>query len=69
MALHRARQAAAERLHGELQVQAEDECLNEHVFSSLAQARRIIEALTHGAIGNKPPIMLQNCVGAASPPS
>ena len=44
MALHRARQAAAERLHGELQRQVRDECLNEHVFSSLAQARRIIEA-------------------------
>src|SRR3954469_5454383 len=44
MALHRAWQAAAERLHGKLQRQKlRDECLNEQVFSSLAEAKRIIE--------------------------
>ena len=44
MALHRARQAAAERLLESFNGKLRDECLNEHVFASLAQARRIIEA-------------------------
>jgi putative transposase len=39
MALHRARQADAERLRGKLQCSFRDECLNETLFSSLTQAR------------------------------
>ncbi|OYY88772.1 MAG: hypothetical protein B7Y45_14055 [Sphingomonas sp. 28-66-16] len=44
VALHRSRQAAAERLRGIVQWSLRDECLNEHLFPSLAAARRIIEA-------------------------
>jgi len=48
-----------ESFSGELR----DECLNEHVFSSLAQARRIIEAWRvdynqrrpHGSLGHLTP--------------
>jgi putative transposase len=43
VALHRTRQAGAERIesfNGKLR----DECLNEYVFSTLAEARAIIEA-------------------------
>jgi putative transposase len=52
------------------------ECLNAHWFLTLADAREKMEVwLTyynkvrpHGAIGNKPPISLQNSGGAASQP-
>ena len=52
------------------------ECLNAHWFMSLADAQEKLEdwrryyneERPHGAIGNKPPIMLQNHDGAASPP-
>jgi putative transposase len=53
------------------------ECLNAHWFLSLADAQKKMEdwrryyneERPHGAIGNKPPIMLMNHDGAASPPS
>lgn len=53
------------------------ECLNEHWFLTLDDARSKMEdwrryyneERPHGAIGNKSPIMLQNRDGAASPPS
>ena len=53
------------------------ECLNAHWFLSLADAREKMEdwrryyneERPHGAIGHKPPIMLLNHHGAASPPS
>lgn len=52
------------------------ECLNAHWFMSLADAKEKMEDWRkyynedrpHGAIGNKPPIMLLNHDGAASPP-
>jgi putative transposase len=52
------------------------ECLNAHWFMSLADAKEKMEdwrkyyneERPHGAIGNKPPIMLLNHDGAASPP-
>jgi len=52
------------------------ECLNAHWFLSLADTRKKLEdwrryyneERPHGAIGQKPPIMLLNRVGAASPP-
>jgi putative transposase len=42
-------------------------CLNVHWFLSLADAQEKVER-PHGAIANKPPIMLLNHDGAASPP-
>jgi len=53
------------------------ECLNAHWFLNLADARKKMEdwrkyyneGRPHGAIGQKPPIMLLNHDGAASPPS
>jgi len=53
------------------------ECLNAHWFLSLADAQEKLEdwrkyyneERPHGAIGNKPPIMLRNHDGAASSPS
>jgi len=53
-----------------------DECLNDTLFSTLVEARSAIsswkedynEDRPHGAIGNKPPILLQNPGGAPSPP-
>jgi putative transposase len=52
------------------------ECLNAHWFMSLADAKEKMEDWRkyynedrpHGAIGNKPPIMLLNHDGVASPP-
>ena len=52
------------------------ECLNTHWFLSLADAREKLEAWRrdynevrpHGAIGNKPPILLMNRLGDNSPP-
>ena len=44
MALHRNWQAAAERLRGAAFFCLRDECLTQHLFLSLAVARRIIEA-------------------------
>ncbi|PXW50930.1 integrase-like protein [Chelatococcus asaccharovorans] len=52
------------------------ECLNAHWFMSLPDAREKVEAWRreynelrpHSAIGNKPPILLQNPGGAPSPP-
>lgn len=52
------------------------ECLNAHWFMSLADAKEKMEdwrkyyneERPHGAIGNKPPIMLLNHDGVASPP-
>ena len=52
------------------------ECLNTHWFLSLADAREKLEAWRrdynevrpHGAIGNKPPILLMNHPGENSPP-
>lgn len=51
------------------------ECLNAHWFMTLADAREKMEdwlkyyneERPHGAIGNKPPITLQNSVGVTSP--
>jgi putative transposase len=51
-------------------------CLNTHWFLTLADAAEKMEAWLryynedrpHGAIGNKPPILLQNPGGAPSPP-
>jgi len=53
------------------------ECLNAHWFLTLDDARSKLEdwrryyneERPHGAIGNKPPIMMMNHDGAASPPS
>src|SRR6185312_13808502 len=53
------------------------ECLNAHWFLTLADAREKLEAWRryynedrpHGAIGNKPPILLMNLAGEASPPT
>ncbi len=53
-----------------------DECLNTHWFLTLADAAEKMEAWVkyynedrpHGAIGNKPPILLQNPGGAPSLP-
>ena len=53
------------------------ECLNAHWFLSLADAQKKLEdwrkyyneERPHGAIGNKPPITLQDHDGAASQPS
>lgn len=53
------------------------ECLNAHWFLTLADAREKLEDWRkyynedrpHGAIGYKPPVLLQNPDGAASPPS
>jgi putative transposase len=53
------------------------ECLNAHWFLSLADAKEKMEdwrkyyneERPHGAIGNKPPIMLLNHAGTASPPA
>jgi putative transposase len=53
------------------------ECLNAHWFLSLADAQEKVEdwrryyneERPHGAIGNRPPILLQNHDGATSPPS
>jgi putative transposase len=52
------------------------ECLNTHWFLSLADAREKLECWRrdynevrpHGAIGNKTPAALLECVGATSPP-
>jgi putative transposase len=54
-----------------------EECLNAHWFLSLADAQEKVEnwrryyneERPYGAIGNKPPILLQNHAGATSPPS
>ena len=45
MALHCARQTDAEWLHRELQrpKALRDECLNEHLFTNIKEAREIIE--------------------------
>lgn len=53
------------------------ECLNAHWFLSLADAQKKVEdwrryyneERPHGAIGNRPPILLQNHVGVSSPPT
>ncbi|MCK1665858.1 transposase [Bradyrhizobium sp. 153] len=53
------------------------ECLNAHWFLSLADAQEKVEdwrryhneERPHGAIGSRPPILLQNHVGATSPPT
>jgi len=52
------------------------ECLNQHWFMSLADAREKLEAWrgdyntvrSHSAIGNKPPAALINHAGVTSPP-
>ncbi|CDZ64879.1 Hypothetical protein, partial CDS, partial [Neorhizobium galegae bv. orientalis] len=52
------------------------ECLNQHWFLTLADAREKMEdwrrdyneVRPHGAIGNKVPIALMNSGGATSPP-
>jgi len=54
-----------------------EECLNAHWFLSLADAQEKVEnwrryyneERPHGAIGNKPPILLHNHDDATSPPS
>jgi putative transposase len=51
------------------------ECLNAHWFLTLADAQEKLEDWRryynedrpHGAIGNKPPILLQNPGGVSSP--
>ncbi|SMX56388.1 Putative transposase [Bradyrhizobium sp. ORS 285] len=53
-----------------------EECLNAHWFLTLADAEEKVETWRryyneerpHGAIGNKPPILLQNHDGATGPP-
>ena len=52
------------------------ECLNTHWFLTLADAREKLECWRrdynevrpHGAIGNKPPAALLDCIGVTSPP-
>ena len=52
------------------------ECLNQHWFLTLDDARRKMEewrrdyneVRPHSAIGNKPPISLMNASGASGPP-
>jgi putative transposase len=64
--------AFAEAFNGRVRA----ECINMHWFLSLADAREKMEAWRrhynedrpHGSIGHKPPILLQNSGGAASPP-
>src|SRR4029077_7526152 len=71
-----ARQTDRQRLHRGLQWPRRAECLNAHWFVTLADAREKLEDWRkyynedrpHGAIGNKPPIMLLNHDGATSPP-
>ncbi len=68
MALHRAGQATAERLRGIVQWSLTDECLKEHLFPSLAAARRIIKAWRrdyntvrpHGSLGGMAPAEFTN---------
>ena len=70
MALHRAGQAPAERVHREvgfaglrLNARLRDECLNETIFTSLTQARSVLAAWRHdynhhrphSSLGNKTP--------------
>jgi hypothetical protein len=63
MALHRAGQTHAERLHRKLQWPAADELLNETLFTSLAQARVALgcwradynDARPHSQLGWKTP--------------
>ena len=63
MALHRARQADAERLHRILQGRMRDELLNESLFIDLDQARQLIgdwvtdynTARPHSSLGYKTP--------------
>nr|WP_260691772.1 transposase [Rhizobium leguminosarum] len=55
---------------------AASECLNQHWFLTLADAREKMEdwrrdyneVRPHGAIGNNMPILLMNLGGATSPP-
>ena len=64
--------AFAEAFNGRVRA----ECLNAHWFLTLADAREKLEAWRryynedrpHGAIGQKPPISLQNSGGVTSPP-
>ena len=52
------------------------ECLNTHWFLTLSDAREKLkcrrrdynEVRPHGAIGNKPPAALLDCIGVTSPP-
>jgi len=63
MALHRARQAAAECLHRELQRRLRDELLNETIFTSLAHVREAVAIWKddyntirpYSTLGNLPP--------------
>ena len=43
-ALHSAGQAGRECLHRELQCKLRDECLNSHVFGSVAEAQQVLDA-------------------------
>lgn len=47
MALQRTGQAAAERVHRELQCRLRFKCLNEMIFTSLAQPRSVLAAWHH----------------------
>ena len=60
LALHRARQAAAERLRRELQRALRDECLNETLFSSLSQARSAITSWKEDYNHHRPHSALAN---------
>ena len=64
VALHRPRKAAAERLHrSRFNGSLRDECLNEEIFDSLADARRKLalwrydynNVRPHSSLGNKTP--------------
>ena len=68
MALHRAGEADAEWLLRELNGRRRDECLNEHVFQSLSEARRLVEAWridyntvrSHSSLDDLAPSMFAN---------
>ena len=54
MALHRSGQTDAEWLRRELQRPVRDECLNEHLFASLKDARQILEEWRNDYNTNRP---------------
>ncbi|WP_431192967.1 integrase core domain-containing protein [Xanthobacter aminoxidans] len=54
MALHRAGQAHAERLHRELHGRLRDELLNETLFSALSQARATLSGWRSDYNGSRP---------------
>lgn len=68
-------QADGQRVHRHVQRRVRSERLNAHRFLTFVDAREKMEdwfryykeLCPHGAIGNKPPIWLQNSGGTMSP--